>query len=40
MPFGINVKDITEQVQAKFDQLIAKLDEILQAIRDKQQGAT
>ena len=34
MPFGINVKDVTAQVQAKFDQLIAKLDEILQAIKE------
>jgi hypothetical protein len=37
MPFGINVKEVTAQVNAKFDQLIAKLDEILQAIRDKKE---
>lgn len=34
MAFGINVKEITAQVNARFEQLIAKLDEILQAIKE------
>jgi hypothetical protein len=37
MAFGINVKEITAQVNAKFDQLIAKLDEILRAIQTREQ---
>lgn len=36
MAFGINIKEITAQVNAKFDALIAKLDEILAAIREKE----
>ena len=34
MPFGINVQELTAKLQAAFDQLLAKLDEILQAIKE------
>lgn len=36
MAFGINVKEITAQFNAKFDLLIAKLQEILEAIQKKE----
>lgn len=29
MAFGINVKELTAELNAKFDQLLAKLDELL-----------
>ena len=35
MPFGINVKEAKAELTLRFDQLIAKLDEILAELKKK-----
>jgi hypothetical protein len=41
MPFGLpKPSELTAQLNQKFDQLIAKLDEILVELRKQNQGGT